>query len=229
MKQLLSKTIKYLLRFLWAFAGLIITYLLAAVVFTIIPANSDAKEPEEGISIYLISNGFHMDLVLPVENEVYNWKSFIDFSQFKEKVNPSHLAFGWGDKGFFYDTPTIEDLSFSTTVNALFLPSASVMHVIMLGGKPSLNDSNKEVKLTKEQYQELVNHILSGFELDDDGKVQQHDGDGYGHIVDNFYVGKGSYSLFTTCNDWINIGLKKAGIKTAMWAPFDKCILYHRD
>ncbi|NJO90589.1 MAG: DUF2459 domain-containing protein, partial [Chloroflexia bacterium] len=42
-----------------------------------------------------------------------------------------------------------------------------------------------------------------------------------------YFQAKGKYSLFFTCNNWANRGLKKAGVKNAVWAPFDKSVLYH--
>ncbi|MGB0523756.1 MAG: TIGR02117 family protein [Flammeovirgaceae bacterium] len=229
MKNTLTKTVKYTFRLLLIFLASILLYLLTAIILTLIPSNSSSEQPAEGIDIYLISNGFHMDLVLPATHKIYHWNDFIDFTQFHESTKPpKFLAFGWGDKGFFYDAPTVNDLTISTTLNAIFLPSPSVMHVILFFGRPVGQDVH-QITLSPQQYEALVMHIQSGFQRNEQQQIIPLTGDGYGHVTDKFYQGTGSYSLFTTCNSWINQGLKKAGVKTATWAPFDWCTLYYFD
>ena len=44
---------------------------------------------------------------------------------------------------------------------------------------------------------------------------------------ENYYESGKSYNFINTCNNWTNQGIKLMGIKTATWAPFDRCILYH--
>lgn len=223
----IRKVIRLLLKVVLGAISLAFFYLLSAIILTFIPANSSAQQPTEGISIYLVSNGFHADLVLPSQNEVYDWRDYLAFEKFAGKSQaPSYLAFGWGDKGFFYDVPTIDQLTLTVVGTALFLPSTSVMHVIMYFEKPYGEDV-KEIKLTPKQYEALVLHIKSGFQTGISQQPNPLKGSGYSHLVDNFYLGEGNYNLFTTCNDWLNSGLKKAGVKTATWAPFTQCLEYH--
>jgi len=37
----------------------------------------------------------------------------------------------------------------------------------------------------------------------------------------------GSFSLFNTCNVWVNKALKVTGIETSVWSPFDFGVLHH--
>lgn len=236
MKNILLRALKYFLRFWIILILLTATYLLFAITLTIIPSNTNTQQVKEGIPIYLVSNGFHMDLVLPLETSQHNWANFIDLDRFELPSNfslddPSskkqlYLAFGWGDKGFFFDTPQIQDLTLATTLTAVFLPSPSVMHVMLYFSQPEGSDT-RQILLSPHQYKKLVTYIKKSFKSSDQGRVVQLAGTGYEYVVDNFYLGEGSYSLFTTCNSWVNAGLKEAEVKTATWAPFDKCILYH--
>lgn len=51
------------------------------------------------------------------------------FSQTKGKnTDFNYIAFGWGDKGFYLDTPTWADLKFSTAFKAAFWMGQSAMH-----------------------------------------------------------------------------------------------------
>ena len=49
------------------------------------------------------------------------------------RVGDRYVAIGWGDRGFYVDTPTWADLKLSTLCNALFVPSESVL----LSGGPA--------------------------------------------------------------------------------------------
>lgn len=46
-------------------------------------------------------------------------------------------------------------------------------------------------------------------------------------LYDNFYDATGSFSIFHTCNVWVNVALKEIEVKTSVWSPFDFEILYH--
>lgn len=223
-----KKALKYLLRFFLGFISLLLLYLFFAILLTLIPSNSSVSEADEGITIYLKSNGFHIDLVLPTQTPAYDWQGFIDLDQFSPPppTPPPYLAFGWGDKGFFYDVPHIEDLTVGVAANALFLPSSSVMHVIVYNYPPT-GKHFTPIQLSTQQYQQLVAHVKSGFSLNRSQLPIRLAGTGYGSQTDLFYKGEGSYSLLNTCNNWANTGLKKAGIKTATWAPFAANVLYH--
>jgi hypothetical protein len=43
------------------------------------------------------------------------------------------------------------------------------------------------------------------------------------------YEAVGSYHAFNTCNLWTNRVFKQIGVKTALWSPFTKDIVYHLD
>ncbi|MDH5604732.1 MAG: DUF2459 domain-containing protein, partial [Cyclobacteriaceae bacterium] len=44
---------------------------------------------------------------------------------------------------------------------------------------------------------------------------------------DRFYDSRGYYTLFNTCNTWVNEALKHAEVITSVWSPFDFGVLYH--
>lgn len=209
-----------------ALPGIIVAYLFFAVIFSLIPVNNSFQQAEKGVEIFVKSNGVHTDIVLPVKNETIDWKTKIKEDDFK----PSHInyiAFGWGDKGFYLNTPTWADLKFSTAFNALFWLSSSAMHVTCYQERPVLNEKTKRISITSDQYRQLIEHIDASFQKDKDGKYILIPGHHYKSVNDNFYEGIGTYSLFTTCNSWTNSGLKKTGIKNAFWAPFEKSVMWH--
>ncbi|MBC7451985.1 MAG: DUF2459 domain-containing protein, partial [Cytophagales bacterium] len=74
--------------------------------------------------------------------------------------------------------------------------------------------------ITKEQYAVLCGYIQHSFKKDSNNHIitVPHDSRYYNG---NFYDANGSYSLFKSCNTWVNIGLKKSDISTCLWTPFD--------
>jgi len=203
------------------------TYLTIALIGASLPINTDYN-PENGeIEIFVTSNGIHTDVCLPVETTLINWTEFIDTKTFRGiKQSPEFISIGWGDKGFFLDTPNWSDLKASTALNAAFLPSSTAMHVTYLLRKPTESKSIKRCKITKEKYTELIEFIKQSFVIYPDMTPQLIPNVGY-NSKDNFYEAKGSYYLFRTCNTWTNDALTIAGVRTSALALSEHGILRH--
>lgn len=208
---------------------LLVLYLLFVVILTFIPANMFSKQPETGITIYIKSNGVHTDLVLPTENKFYNWSEHLPPEQFGLlSAENSWTALGWGDKGFYLNTPEWADLKASTALDAIIpFVGGSAMHVTHYEQEPKENNYTKKIIVTEAQYLVLCDYIYHSFTKDQQENFILIPGHHYSGRNDNFYEAGGDYNLFHTCNNWTNSALKAAGVRTALWAPFDKCILYH--
>lgn len=203
------------------------TYLTIALIGASLPINTDYN-PENGeIEIFVTSNGIHTDVCLPVETTLINWTEFIDTKTFRGiKQSPEFISIGWGDKGFFLDTPDWSDLKASTAINAAFLPSSTAMHVTYFLRKPIESQSIKRCVITKEKYVELIGFIKQSFVIKPDTTPQLIPNVGY-KSTDNFYEAKGSYYLFRTCNTWTNDALAIAGVRTSAFALSESGILRH--
>jgi len=201
-------------------------YTLAAFSLSRIAVNDDALNSANDVSIYIMTNGVHTDLVLPVKNEIKDWSSEIRFENTKAKDSTAQfLAFGWGDKGFYLNTPQWSDLKASTAFNAAFGLSTTAMHTTFY---KSLKESKTCVRigLSSDNYQKLVAYIETGFQHDNAQMPVFINACTYGKN-DSFYEANGSYSLFQTCNSWANAGLKAANQKAAMWTVTDTGIFCH--
>ncbi len=219
--------LRILLHLLAGLLGLLVLYLIVAAVLSVIPVNSKAPVASQGIAVYITTNGVHADFTLPVVTPAVDWRELMLLEDYRG-ANPSfqYIAFGWGDKGFYLQTPQWKDLTLSTAVHALLLPSPTAMHVTYLRHPPPPGADSRKLYLSQAQYQQLVAYILAGFSKGEKNGLILIDHAGY-TTYDNFYEANGSYSLLYTCNNWVNEGLKKIGIKTAVWSPFDKGIMYH--
>ena len=202
-------------------------YFLFTFLLTIIPSNRNFKPAENGVDLYIISNGVHTDICFEIANAELDWKTVLNVSNFKtESDKMKYLSFGWGDKGFYFDTPTWADLSAKTAATAAFIPSATAMHVSVLKNKPRTGEMIRKTKVSKAQLLKMEEYILNTLQTEN-GKALLIDCCRYEGFDDNFYEANGSYHMLRTCNTWANQTLQKGEIKTAIWAPFDKCILHH--
>lgn len=222
----IRRFLRWPLRALFGFVASLLLYILSAAVLGLIPVNSDWIQATSGRDVYVISNGVHTSFILPRGNGAENLLRFVPFEKATD-VNCRYVQFGWGDRGFYLDTPNWSDLEVSTALKSVLLPSSTVVHVTYWRWQPQPNERIRRILLSDTEYGRLLDHIKNSFTFDPSGKTQPIPGAGYSDR-DAFFEAQGSYSLLHTCNDWTNTGLKHAGVKTALWSPFDQAILYHR-
>lgn len=225
MKTNFRKILRYTGRSLLGLVSLILLYFLMAFLLGLLPVNARFESAEAGVPLYVLSNGIHTDFVVPTSNEAIDWRTFIDPEAFPARVHEApYIGFGWGDKGFYLDTPTWAELKASTALRAVFLPSPTAMHVTYYTRAPQTGENCRRVTISEAQYQQLIQYIRSSFETNSNN-VRLIPDSGY-TSRDNFYEALGNYHLFYTCNSWVNQGLKRIEVRTAVWSPFDKGILY---
>jgi uncharacterized protein (TIGR02117 family) len=204
----------------------LVLYVVSVLLISKIEVNADVSQKDKAIEIFILSNGVHTDIVVPIKNEYKNWSKEIRFQQTKSKDSlVNYLAFGWGDKGFYLNTPEWSDLKASTAFNAAFGLSSSAMHTTFY--KSMKEDAScKKIRISAEEYQKLINFISESFEFDSSKRVQWISNYSYGNR-DAFYEAKGSYNLFYTCNTWANDALKVANQKASLWTVTDTGIFCH--
>ncbi len=191
-----------------------------------IPVNNGFAESTDGIEIFVFASDIHADVIVPVKSEVIDWRPLFPAECFpKRRTSFSHMAFGWGDRGFYLHTPTWDDLEVSTALSALCLPSGAVMHVAQFN-RPRESDRCRRIVISNDQYARLVKHIQNAFLLDEGESCQLIPSFSYTGN-DAFFEAKGHYTMFTTCNNWAGRGLKNAGVKVGYWTPLPSMVLYH--
>lgn len=218
--------LKLILGLVATLLGAVVLYVGVGLLLSIIPVNTQTPRATEGVAVYITTNGVHADFTVPVVTAQHNWHDYLDPAEYRG-VNRSfeYIAFGWGDKGFYLQTPQWSDLTPSTAIHALFLPSPTAMHVTYYRRAPGTGENSRLLYLNQGQYQKLVEYIQASFEKGADGSPLLIADAGY-TAYDNFYEAEGSYTLLYTCNNWVNEGLKKIGVRAALWSPFDWGIMY---
>lgn len=212
--------------YLLLIVGFLVIYLLLATAASYIPINKNqSQHSNQNLSIYIVTNGVHTDILVPYFNEVYDWRTYLNPTLTPSKrMSAQWVGFGWGDKGFYLQTPEWKDLKASVAFKAAFALSESAMHVTYHDEMIAGNDC-VEIKLNKEQYKQLCSFILNRFDLENEKLVLINTNQNYGPN-DVFYEAKGKYNLFYTCNTWANNALKAADLKACFFTLWDKGIFY---
>ena len=204
--------LRKILKWIFIIVLIPIVYLLVSLILTIIPVNREAGNSEKNNSIYLNSNGVHLNIIIP--------KDLIDsnlLTGLKYDENDQYFAFGWGDRNFYLETPTWGDLTFKNAFVALFLKSPTLVHLTRYS---AIRIDWAEIKVDQDQLKKINQYINDSFYYDpQNGKVILPY-KGYSNN-DDFYEALGSYSFYKTCNSWVNSGLNNVGIKACLWTPFE--------
>lgn len=217
---------------LWRTLQLIAACLAVYAIFLLagfIPMHLDYQVPpvDDRVEIFVGGNDIHTDLVLPIVDEATNtdWRRLFPQEHFGVDLSPaSHVSIGWGDRGFYLETPRWSDLKLTTLAQAMFVPSPSVVHVEYLDAASAA--AGKRVWISRKQYRELVAFVLATLgPRDAAGRAEIASPIQYGP-ADRFYTSPGSYHLFNTCNQWTGRGLATAGVTVGIWTPSKTHVMY---
>ncbi|MGZ5196438.1 MAG: TIGR02117 family protein, partial [Kaistella sp.] len=204
----MKKFFLVILKTIGVIIGLAAFYLLCGFLIPYIKIPEKPVSQPENVVVYILTNGVHTDLVVPVKSPEIDWSKEILFENtLSKRTDFKYLSIGWGDKGFYLDTPTWAELKVSTAVKAAFWMSESAMHCTFYDTMTEGEDC-KKLTLTREQYLDLIRFIRGKFDRDENGKPILIKTDAVYGKNDAFYDAKGSYSFLDTCNTWSNNGLK---------------------
>jgi uncharacterized protein (TIGR02117 family) len=205
-------------RLLLAAAALPLLYLLAVLAGALLTVNGGWKEPERGTTIYLRSNGIHVDIVMPAEAEGLDWRPLLPPSDFADPpADARWFGFGAGERRVYLETPRWRDITLGTMWAALS-GGERILHV---DRTRSPGAELHALRLRPEEYRRLWAAIRTDF----DGPPRRIDHPGYGPD-DAFYEARGKASAVNTCNNWVADKLRLAGVETSLWSPFAQGLLW---
>jgi uncharacterized protein (TIGR02117 family) len=218
MRKTINLIFKLLKQFFIFLISAVFLYFLAALILSFLVTNPPKTDCLPENEIFIATNGVHLDIVLPVQNIAPELLKNLEILP-----GTKYVSFGWGDKEFYINTPHWKDLTFKTAFKALFLKSETAMHVTCYS---SSYTPWRKFKICSSQLDLLNKYIEKSFSKNQSGSFKKIAVQGY-YESDFFYEARGSFSLFNTCNVWVNKALKVTGIQTSVWSPFDFGILYH--
>ncbi|WP_437920702.1 TIGR02117 family protein [Sphingobacterium sp. LRF_L2] len=221
-----KKMIVWVGYFLLGLLLFVLLYFSADFILSRIPStNSSMEYAKDGVKVYILSNGVHTDVVLPVRNDQIVWSDIFPYEATKGNDSIQNwVAIGWGDKGFYLHTPEWKDLKLKTALVAGLGIGETALHVTyykqMFEGEYC-----RETRITPAQYKRLIDYVLQSLEKDSLGRAILISTDAQYNDDDAFYEAVGAYSLFFSCNTWTNNALKRANMPSGIWTVFDKGIL----
>lgn len=210
-----------------AIAALVVT---AVVVGADLPRNAHWVEPRQGVLVYVRSNGVHVDLVLP-SNAPYDWLHFLSLPYCEQQrlhhvddcFSPGWLAFGWGQREFYTETPTWADIKLRNLIRVV-VGGAAVVRVEPLN-QPPFPPSVHTLALDPASYHLLAQFLRDSFALGADAlpiPLEQT-----GHGTDGvFFEATGRYHLIRTSNQWAADALGAAGVRVGLWTPFAQTLMW---
>ncbi|MBB4640363.1 TIGR02117 family protein [Rhizorhapis suberifaciens] len=203
--------------------ALVLAYLSAALVGSLVPTHPEWNEPHQGVRIFVYSNGVHTGLVLPVRNELQDWTRLVSAKDISDPryAASSHLLFGWGERNFYLNTPRWSDLDPLVAVRAVVAGRRTLLHIDHIHA-PQPGSDMRPLMISGRQYLQLSRQLESYFRLNAMGRTQPLKGYGPSDV---FYESSRRYDLFHTCNEWTGAQLRRIGVRIGIWTPFSKSVM----
>ena len=192
-------------------------YFLAAWTLSSFRVNNRQSGGE--ITLFLVSNGTHVDVVMPLKNNIFDWTQTVSPADSGSGGSGTeYIGLGWGERNFYLNTPSWGDLTVPTALRALSGFNRTLIHATYYPSEPAENENTVRFSASPEQYRRLAAALRDGFRLQN-GRAVAVAGAHY-HSNDAFYEAEGRYHLFNTCNTWLNGKLTRSGMKGVVWTPF---------
>lgn len=202
----------------FAAAGLLVALFLL-VVLSARPGDPSLypPPPDDGITIHLVSHGWHSGVVLPREALTGEGSGAALRSVAVRFRAYPRIEFGWGEARFYRATPTVTDVDWRLALEALFTPGgrAGVIQVVGLG--EDVRDAFPHsaivpVPISARGLTRLLTRLDASFRLDAGQPIAAGPGL-YGPSL--FYEGEGRFSFHNVCNHWTAGLLNTAGLPVA--------------
>jgi uncharacterized protein (TIGR02117 family) len=207
-----------------AFAALVLAAGLA-ILAGALPYRAGTPAAEGApVAIYVVTNGFHTDIVVPTLSEAKDWRPLLQASPItRQSLDAPWLAFGWGSQAAYTELGTLADLSVGLALKAVAF-DRSVVHVqpvvAILAGEEA-----RRFTVTQAGYQRLVAHIERSLQPGADGAPVVLPDVTHG-TGDAFLRGRDRFWLLRSCNVWVGEALRKAGLPVGLWTPLARSLMW---
>jgi uncharacterized protein (TIGR02117 family) len=187
----------------------------AALVGSLIPANSGWQEPNEGVPIFVETNGVHVSLILPISAAGKDLSDLIRPEHLADRdLYGTHAMIGWGHGAVYRNARTWGDVKSGEIASAIFGSDDTTLHIYHLID-PQPNASRKRFMVSEAQYRHMIRDVRATFQLTD-GHSRAYQAYGADNL---FYDSNGYYTALNTCNEWTAGILRRAGVRVGIWTP----------
>jgi uncharacterized protein (TIGR02117 family) len=191
-------------------------YFAAALIGGLIPANPGWREPKEGISIFVETNGVHVSLILPISSRGADLAGVIRPEHLANRaLYGTHAMIGWGHGRVYRSAQAWKDVKSGDIGSAVVGSDDTTLHIYHLID-PQPNSNRKQFRVSEAQYHLIVKNVRATFRLAKDGQSTAHPAYGPNNL---FYDSNGRYSAINTCNEWTAGVLRRAGVQIGAWTP----------
>lgn len=194
--------------------SLMVMYGLAAWILGMIstrPSSQFHHDTGTCHDVYVVSNGVHLNILLPMQSDAMNWKQILP-TTLAHSQEP-FVQIGWGSRSFYTQVPTWADLTPKVAMQALFFDE-SVLYV-QPANLPASNDKRvRHLRMCKQELTAFSQDIAKQF-----ASTQPITS------FNDYYPAHGHYTPLLTCNEWVRQRLKHRSMP--LWSPFDQPILNH--
>ena len=95
----MKKTLLLSFKIIGFILGAVFLYVILGILLPLIPVSAEETDDPKVIEAYILTNGVHTDLVVPVKTKFIDWSHKLPYSNTKSKQeNFKFISFGWGDK-----------------------------------------------------------------------------------------------------------------------------------
>jgi uncharacterized protein (TIGR02117 family) len=200
----------------------VLLYGLVALLSAMLPSKGRAQAiAAYDPALFVCASPFHTDVVVPLSDVATNWRRA--FAAVAGNVPESaYLAIGWGDLGFYRNTPSWRDLTVGTAFTALAGLGPTTLHVMAVNRPVGVNACVK-IFVDRAGRVALSDFILASAEVSASGLPRLIESPRWGEA---YYAAKGRYSPWRTCNGWTAQAMAAAGMPRASWAPFSFDVMW---
>ncbi len=200
-------------------AIVVVGYIVAGLIGGAIPTNRAWTPPAQGIKIFIETNGVHTGIVVPKVAAGIDWRPLLRADHLADPRYAAydHVAFGWGERAFYLETPTWADVKPLTVLRAGLGSDRTLVHVDHIP-RPRPDADTRAVVLRPREYRRLAAYLRASF-----AERPEHLRGYYGY--DAFYTSRGHYSWVRTCNAWTGDALRHAGVRVGAWTPFSWSVM----
>jgi uncharacterized protein (TIGR02117 family) len=191
-------------------------YMASAWMGSMIPVNNDWQQPEDGVDIFVETNGVHVSLIVPMSEAGQDLSDLIRPDHLTDRnLYGTHAMIGWGHGPVYRNTATWSDLRVIDAASAVFGSDDTLLHVYhLIDPKPT--SYRKKIRVSQAQYRNIIGQIRQTFLLN----AAQQSLPSPAYAADNiFYAAQGRYNAILTCNEWTGNILSRAGVRVGRWTP----------
>lgn len=214
-------------RALFAWLALILGLVFAAgEIGGLWGTNPNWRTPDDGVTIYVETNGFHTGFILPARAEGIDWHALFpptDLSDTRYHATGAtdHVAISWGERDFYLNTPDWRQMSPATMARAAIGSDATLIHIYHMN-RPQVGRYARKLVISHAAYRQLAARLMADVAIPERGTLEPIPGYGGDDV---FYAATGRYSMIHSCNAWTGDHLRAIGVRIGAWTPAEHHVM----